>query len=745
MKSTLNGRCLSAPASEARHLTSVVGRNHKATPIALAVGLALGGVTFYVPLASAQSTTPEPSNIESLPQLDVLGNTISANEAYSGGQVANGSRAGMLGEKDFMETPFNSISYTEKFIADSQAQAVTDVIAATDPSVFSSGVTGENLESYSIRGFRSDIGDVTFDGMFGVAPYYRSSPEMFERIEVLKGPSALLNGMPPNGSVGGSVNLVPKRAGNEPMTEFTATYMSDSQFGGHIDVGRRFGKRNQFGVRFNGVYRDGETAVNQQEKEVQLASLALDWRGDQARISADLYMSEDRINGATRGLTLAPGVKLPRPPEPDTLLNPDWGFNHSKDKGAMLRGEIDVSDQVMVYAAIGTSETTFRATNSSVAQVINDAGDYRNNMGDVGDEAKRTSVETGLQSHFQTGYIGHEVAINAQRYKEDYQLNARRGVLNQDWITNIYNPVWDPRDTPFNVQPITQTDLRLTSYGIADTLSVAEDRVQLTLGLRHQEVVQDSALASTGMPLSSYDESAVTPAVAVIFKATDALSVYANYIEGLSQGATAPTTAENAGEVFEPYKTKQNEIGLKFDLGDFAHTLSLYQIKRPNSYTDPVTNVFSSGGEQRNRGAEWSFFGSPLHRLRLMGGIAYLDAELTKTAGGVNQGNQAPGIPELTGKLGVEWDVPALQGLTLTGNTTSVSEQYINSDNFISLSGRTLYDMGARYDTSVSGQSLIWRLNIKNLTNKTYWATPHYTSLGVGAPRTVMLSATMGF
>lgn len=93
----------------------------------------------------------------------------------------------------------------------------------------------------------------------------------------------------------------------------------------------------------------------------------------------------------------------------------------------------------------------------------------------------------------------------------------------------------------------------------------------------------------------------------------------------------------------------------------------------------------------------------------------------------------------------MEWDVPALQGLTLTGNTTSVSEQYINSDNFISLSGRTLYDMGARYDTSVSGQSLIWRLNIKNLTNKTYWATPHYTSLGVGAPRTVMLSATMGF
>lgn len=56
----------------------------------------------------------------------------------------------------------------------------------------------------------------------------------------------------------------------------------------------------------------------------------------------------------------------------------------------------------------------------------------------------------------------------------------------------------------------------------------------------------------------------------------------------------APNTAENAGEVFAPYKTKQKEVGIKFDLGAFAHTLSVYEIKRPGSYTDPVTNVFRS-------------------------------------------------------------------------------------------------------------------------------------------------------
>ena len=63
------------------------------------------------------------------------------------------------------------------------------------------------------------------------------------------------------------------------------------------------------------------------------------------------------------------------------------------------------------------------------------------------------------------------------------------------------------------------------------------------------------------------------------------------------------------------------EVGVKRDLGDFAHTLGLYQIERPSRCTDPATNVFSFGGEQRNRGAEWSFFGTPVTDVRLMGGI----------------------------------------------------------------------------------------------------------------------------
>lgn len=679
-----------------------------------------------------------------LAPVTVHGEATTVSDTYAGGQVTYSNRAGFLGNKDFMETPFNAISYTDRFVQDQQAQTIADVIAATDPGVFSNGVTSAWSESYSIRGFNSSTTDTTFDGLAGMAPYYRTSPEMFSRIEVLKGPSALLNGMPPGGSVGGAINLVPKRADDEPLTRFTTTYMSDAQLGGHLDVGRRLGENQQFGVRFNGVYRDGEGAVDNQKPRVQMGALGLDWRGEQARLSADLYSADDHIDGPVRGINLAPGLAVPTPPDSDTLINPDWAFANTRDKGAILRGEFDFTDEIMGYASVGRSETNYTYNGAMSSLVLDDQGNYRTSIGQLAFDVEKTSAEVGVRGHFQTGAVSHAISVNATHYEHEQHDYGRRTVPGADWVTNLYDPQWGAA-AEFITPHIMHTELRLNSYGLADTISFADDRLQLTLGARRQEVVSDAYSVTSGARISRYDESAVTPAAALLFRATDQVSLYANYIEGLSQGATAPMSAANAGEVFEPYKTKQNEIGVKFDLGDFSHTLSLYEIKRPSSYTDLETNVFSFGGEQRNRGAEWSFFGSPLSNLRLMGGIAYVDPKVTRAASDENQGSQATGVPDLQAKLGAEWDLSAAPGLTLTANATAMSEQYINSDNSLSVPGHTIYDVGARYATHLSGYPLTLRATIDNVTDKAYWAMPQLSSLALGAPRTFMFSASLDF
>ena len=353
----------------------------------------LAGVTPHVsaqtPTHSQQDSTEVIQDVVTLQSVTVEGRAEPANTPYAGGQVTTGGRIGLLGDKDFMETPFSTISYTERFMLNLQARDIQEVISKADPTVFMSGISGESNESYSIRGFRSDVGDVTLNGLAGMAGYYRNLPEMFERVEVLKGPSALLNGMPPKGSAGGAINLVSKRAGSEPLTRLTTSYMPDSHFGNHIDIGQRFGKNQEFGIRFNGVYRDGETSVKNQDKRVSLASLGLDWSGERVRVSADLYQNKDRTKGMTRGLTLAPGVTLPKPPKkPDVSWNPPWAFYDTTDKGVMLRGELDLNEQLSTYVAAGINKTEIDS-NMGAPQVFNQAGDFRTNFSGVSDDMKR--------------------------------------------------------------------------------------------------------------------------------------------------------------------------------------------------------------------------------------------------------------------------------------------------------------------------------------------------------------------
>ena len=701
--------------------------------------------TFSIIEKKDQSKTTQNRNKNktvTLAKSTVIGET-DQDSTYSIGQLSYVNNVGFLGAKDFLGTPFSALSYTEKFIENQQATDITDIISATDPSIYSSGAGGQNLESYSIRGFSSSSNDMTVNGLSGMAPYYRSSPEMFERVEVLKGPSALLNGMAPGGSVGGAINLVTKRAGDEPLTRLTTKYISDSQLGGNIDVSRRFGEGKAFGVRINGAYLDGDSAVNTQQKESQLGSIALDWLGERTRLSADLYQTTENVDGPTRGITIASDVAIPTAPDPDILLNPSWAFYKSKTKGVITRGEFDLNDKFTMYAALGANEMEYKGLSAGTAQVYNTDGDIRTTLGYVADDNERVSMEIGLNGNFKTGNVNHQISTNVTHYSEEYNLNAKR--IPDEFLTNIYNPVWGEYPAfDLDVPLLLTTETNLTSYGLADTLSFAQDKYQLTLGARYQQVEteQTGGLFSTG---TKYDESAITPSIAIIAKLTNQISLYANYIEGLSKGDTAPTTAENAGEIFSPYKTKQKEIGIKIDRNDFTHTISIYEIEKPDSYTDTATNIFSYAGEQRNRGIEWGFVGSPIEDIRLIGGITYIDAILTKTSDDIDQGNQVSGIPKWQSKIGVEWDLSFVQNLTLTANANSVSKQYLGSDNSQSLSAHTILNLGARYTTSVNNTPLTIRANIKNLANKVYWATAHYNSLALGDPRTLMVSATIDF
>ncbi|MFT4158596.1 TonB-dependent receptor [Shinella sp.] len=697
--------------------------------------------------AKAEETVQSSSNADGTTTLEAITVTGAGDvpAVYAGGQVAAGSKVGVLGNKDFMETPFTTISYTEDYIQNREAQDIGAVIGATDPSVFVPNK--RNIyETYYIRGFSSSVDDATFAGLIGMAPNMRGSSEFVERVEVLKGPSAFLYGMPPGGSVGGSVALIPKRAGDDPLTRVTTTYASDGLFGTHVDLGRRFGEEKEWGVRLNGVLRGGDTAVDDEQHNMALGSAAVDWRGENARVSFDYYRLKEDMDGVNYfGLSsiAAAVTSLPKPRTGDHSLAAPWSFNTNETETFVLRGEVDLSDSVTAYAAWGWR---FGGYDALITQnsLLNNAGDMGITALRSARDGRQDSGEVGLRGNFMTGEIGHEWNVAATRFSAHNVFKDRR--YNNHGSTNYYDPDFGiaPDLTAYNAMgPTSVMELDLASIAASDTMSFADDRLQVTLGLRYQSVESSTRTLATNA-LSSYDSSRVTPAVAALFKANENLSFYANYIEGLSQGATAPLTANNAGEVLAPYQTSQIEVGAKWDMGDFATTLSLFQIEKPSAYTDPVTNIFDTYGEQRNRGVELSVFGEVRPGLRLLGGVSYLDAKVTKSLNGAQDGRTAVGVPAVMAKMGIEYDVASVPGLTLSGNVNHVGKRYVNADNTLSLPAFTTLDLGARYAMDMGGNPLVLRASIQNVTNEAYWGGNSLAG-GFGAPRTYLLSATVDF
>ncbi|MES2928740.1 MAG: TonB-dependent receptor [Pseudomonadota bacterium] len=674
--------------------------------------------------------------------------------AYAGGQVATGSRVGLLGQQSLMDTPFHITSYTAELMQDQQAITVADVLA-NDPSVRTVSYSLTNAAAggdiFLIRGF-SVQDSVLFDGIGGIATNRAVAVEAAERVEVLKGPNALLNGMAPGagGAVGGAINLVPKRAGDVPLTRLTTTYLSKGNLGGHLDVGRRFGDDHQWGVRFNGVYRDGKTATQGQSVELGAAALAVDYRGSQLRASVDAghqTMNNEAPQGAA-GFGIDDAIAIPRPPRASHRIAQDWEFARSQSNYLLAKAEYDLTPDWTLSAAAGGSHTRSRylATDVFVTSV---QGDAQATTYFWPNWTNYRPVQGGLQGTVRAGELTHRIHLHASYLKKDSGFTAQYYGFDS-FATNMYAPAATARPSidGFSSRPPQTDSLQLPSVALADTVSLWQDRLSVTLGARYQRVKVVKYDTTTGAGSTEYDEHAVTPALAAVFKLQPHVSLYGNYIEGLVQGDSAPLGTTNAGQVFPPVRTKQREVGVKADWGRFSTTASLFHIQKPSGLVGSNgdgTFTYQVGAEQRNRGVELNVFGEVARGTRLLGGVTFNDARLTKTEGGTYNGNAAPNVSRWQLNLGSDHDVAAVPGLTLSARMIASSAQHVDAANLRRIPGWTRWDIGARYKIRAGGRPLVLRAGVDNLFNRNYWSSGSGNWLYVGSPRTVTLSATVDF
>ncbi|WP_238180257.1 TonB-dependent receptor [Methylobacterium haplocladii] len=686
--------------------------------------------------------TPAPTTSIPTPTTGVVGPPPAP---YSGGQVGSGSRLGLLGNRNVFDQPFSSTSFTEKVIRDQQARTVQDVVD-NDPSIRTNVPAFSGILGFFIRGFPYFAQDIAFNGLYGVADSFNPAIEPIERIEVLHGPSTLLSGVPPFGNIGGTINLIPKRALDEPLNRVTVGYSSNATIYSAVDVSRRFGEGKEWGIRFNGAINKGQTPIDNQSIDFGVAALALDYRGERFRASVDLGYQQLDFDSPLRNRSVAAGVRIPRAPDLTLNQHQPWEYRTSDNKSVATRIEYDLTPDLTIYGAYGRSQF-FQQYFGGVLTIFNTRGDYRDPIQFIPFEINNETAEAGLRGTAETGFIKHSFGLAAVGF---WQANGQQpGIpVGATIVSNLYAPTYVPERSAIGISqrtPTTSTRIN-RSIAIADTMSFLDDHVLLTIGGRWQSLDVRSFSPTTGFKTGGSDAGAFSPGIGLVVKPFERLSLYANYIEGLTS-PVAPVTARNATDAFPAFVSRQTEVGAKYDFGNVGLGFAAFTIEQPFGFLDPTSNVFFAGGKQRNDGVEFTVFGEPMPGVRLIGGFTLLDGVQVRSSTAAFAGKTAIGVPDAQINLYGEYDLPSwlAPGLTATGRVIYTASQYYDLGNTQKIPDWATLDVGLRYTTVYDTRPVTLRATVVNVTGNNYWASTGRGILSQGAPRTVLLSASVDF
>lgn len=674
-------------------------------------------------------------------------------EAYTGGQIARGTRIGILGTMDLLKTPFSATSYTNELIQDQQAASVGDVLL-NDPTVRATRGFGNFQEMYFIRGFPVPSDDMTYNGLYGILPRQYVPTEFVERVDVFRGANTFISGGAgaANGfGVGGMVNIVPKRAQNNDFNRFTTSLYQRGHWANSFDISRRFGGNAELGVRISGSVRDGEQSIKNEDKELDNLIAAFDINGDGYRISADIGHSNHVLNSPRPSVT--PTGKAPGVPDSSDNFAQPWSFSKEKATFGTVRAEVDLDDSTTTWLAFGAKESDEhnRLANATSVSYSGDMTAYRF------ENKKEDSVfskELGIKKEFVSESYGkHELVASYNSYNIESK-NAYE--WSNNFSSNIYNFIEVPLETSVlysgaSLQSPVKTEvIHNSSWAIADTMSFMDDNLKVMLGLREQ-TIKNTNYGYDGIRSdnNSKEDKEVTPLATILYRVNKLVSVYGNYVEALSAGQIAPWNAANSGTRLANYTSEQYEVGIKYDARFFGGSIALFTTDKPFGIRETGSNIFKEGGEQRNRGMELSLFGEPVDNLKLLGGFTYIDSEITKSNDESLKGERAIGVPKYQANLNVDYTLTSMPGLSFNSRVIYTGKQYRDGANLYSIPSWATLDVGAKYITKLGKNDLTLRARLNNVLDKDYWSAaggyPDQGYLVMGMPRTATLSATLDF
>lgn len=678
-------------------------------------------------------------------------------EPMAGDQVNTGYTGGILGEQKLQDVPFTVVSFTEKTIEEysDPTQPLTSILA-NNPSVKSTGTT--TYDDFSVRGLPLNGYEIMLNGIPGLFGQGTAPVNYLSRIDVTAGPAMAVNTAMAMESAGGLVNMISKKAEDKPVSDVTLGVSGKGTFTQQIDAGQRFGKNNEWGIRVNAMNSDGETAISDEKKMQRDIFVNIDHKDDKSSTNILVGYVKDRAENSLRWFTFGDDLTYV-PGAPDISKNYSFkGMHWESDKWiATVNHEQKLNDNWSAFVNAGYGKyDSYDSVNSDWRYTIHEDGTFDDLIAIYPFAYDSRSFQFGFKGQVKTGDVTHHVVAAADRFWQKTYKGERwnatdvtgHNVVDDKGHIIIGGNLHDgitvqPDVIPGYSYPAASLKSKsvYTSWKLVDTMEIGKFNV--LAGVIKQQVSNQSV----GSAAEKSD--AVSPLYGLVYKANDQLSLYASHSESFSKGSVVDSDYANAGEILSPAKTKQNEVGVKYNNGKIMSGLSFFQIKTAGSLENVIDGkkYLSNDARTEYKGFDWSVYGKLSNKWNIMGGLMYVDSKYTRASvdrkGNQPQGHQVNGVPEWTGTIGLEYN--ANEKASFLARARYSGSYTIKYDKY-RLPSYWMVDVGAKYTTQLHHTPVTFSAMVYNLFDKAAWEPlAGGDNLILSMPRSYILSATLHF
>jgi catecholate siderophore receptor len=705
-----------------------------ANPLAKLIHRALYGAPLALALCgNAQAQTNSGDQATTLDGIEVVGDK----DAYQVLRISSATKT----DTPMRDVPQSVTVISQGLIRDQAMQNMGDVVRYV-PGV--QMAQGEGHRDAPILRGNTSTADFFVDGLRDDVQYYRDLYNV-ERVEVLKGPGGMIFG---RGASGGLINRVTKQANWSNARSLGLSVGSWDSYRVTGDVDQALNDSVAF--RVTGFYEDSDSFRDQVNLERWAINPTMTWRiSDDTQAEAGYeHFEDERVTD--RGIPSYQGRAL-RIDEStffgSAALSPTWvevdaltaRIRHEFSPQVALVNQTRLANYDKFYQNVFPGAYT-AATNRVAISAYNNLTERKNILN-----------QTDLTVKLATGSVQHTLLAGLELGRQETDNYRQTGYFTAVSPTATSDSVTLPNTHYTGPVQFRQSLTDADNNSVAKTAAVyVQDQIEFSpqwqalVGVRFDRFEADLLNRRNNERLSSSDDL-LSPRAGLIYKPSEATSVYASYaISYVPRAGEQLASLTISNRALDPEKFTNKEVGFKWDIHDaLSFTAALYQLDRTNVAVTNPDNANQSllVDGQRVKGLELGLSGHLTEQWQVMAGYAYQDSEVQLPRPNLQHGNQLGQVPENSFSLWNRYDFTPRFGAGL--GVVYRDDIFVSSDQAVVLPSFTRLDAAVYYAIT---PSLRLQANVENLLDKTYYASAHSnTNIMPGTPRALRVGIDWRF